>query len=95
MKLQEKEVSAYETEYQNIAERLMREMPPFKEAEQLLELVQTHFSLDACRTRRPKVIVLGSGFPEELIYAFDITPFWVLGRKPNTEQRRSGSSAPC
>ncbi len=27
MKLQEKEVSAYKTEHQNIAERLMREMP--------------------------------------------------------------------
>jgi hypothetical protein len=28
MKLQEKEVSAYNAEHQNIAERLMREMPP-------------------------------------------------------------------
>ena len=28
MKLQEKEVSAYKAEHQNIAERLMREMPP-------------------------------------------------------------------
>lgn len=79
MKLQEKEVSAYETKYQNIAERLMREMPPFKEAEQLLELVQAHFSLAVRRTRRPQVIVLGSGFPEELIYAFGMTPYWVLG----------------
>jgi len=29
--------------HENIAERVMREMPTFKEAEQLLELVQTHF----------------------------------------------------
>lgn len=42
MKLQEKEVSAYEAEHQNIAERLMREMPPFKEAERFLKLVQAH-----------------------------------------------------
>lgn len=40
MKLQEKEISAYEAEHQNIAERLMREMPPFKEAERFLELVR-------------------------------------------------------
>ena len=79
MKLQEKEVSAYEAEYQNIAERLMREMPPFKEAEQLLELVQAHFSLAVRRIQHPKVIVLGSSFPEELIHAFGITPYWVLG----------------
>jgi len=77
--LQEKEVSAYEVEYQNVIERLRQEMPPFKEAEQLLELVQAHFSFTARRTRRPKVIVLGSGSPEELIYAFGITPYWVLG----------------
>ena len=79
MKLQEKEVSAYKTEHQNIAERLMREMPPFKEAEQLLELVQTHFSLAARDTLHPKVMILGSAFPEELVYAFGITPYWVLG----------------
>ena len=79
MKLQEKEVSAYEAEHQNIAERLMREMPPFKEAEQLLELVRTHFSLAARDTLHPKVMILGSAFPEELVYAFGITPYWVLG----------------
>lgn len=53
MKLQEKEVSAYEAEYQNITERLMREMPPFKEAEQLLELVRTHFSLAVQPAQHP------------------------------------------
>ena len=79
MKLQEKEVSAYKAEHQNIVERLMREMPPFKEAEQLLELVQTHFSLAARDTLHPKVMILGSAFPEELVYAFGITPYWVLG----------------
>ena len=79
MKLPEKEASAYEAEHQNIAERLMREMPPFKEAEQILELVQTHFSLTAQDTRHPKVVILGSGFPEELVYAFGVTPYWVLG----------------
>ena len=42
MKLQEKEISAYEAEHQNSAEQLMREMPPFKEAERFLELVQAH-----------------------------------------------------
>lgn len=44
MTLQEKEISAYEAEYQNVIERLKQETPPFKEAGQLLELVQTHFS---------------------------------------------------
>ena len=79
MKLHEKEISDYEAEHQNIAERLMREMPPFKEAERFLELVQAHFSLAVRRIQHPKVIVLGSSFPEELIHAFGITPYWVLG----------------
>jgi len=79
LRLQEKEISAYEAEYQNVIERLKQDMPPFKETEQFLELVRAHFSFATWRTKRPKVIVLGSGFPEELIYAFGITPYWVLG----------------
>lgn len=77
--LQEKEVSSYEAEYENVLTRLKREMPPFSEAEQLLELVQCHYSLATRYIKYPKVIVLGSGFPEELIYAFGVTPYWVLG----------------
>ena len=93
MKLQEKEVSAYKTEHQNIAERLMREMPPFKEAEQLLELVQTHFSLAARDTLHPKVMILGSAFPEELVYAFGITPYWVLGGSLQTGAWAGGTGS--
>lgn len=57
MELQERETAAYEAEYRNTAARLMREMPPYKETEQFLDLVRMHCSFDACRTRRPKVIV--------------------------------------
>ena len=67
MTLQEKEIAAYEAEYQGVMARLEQEVPPFKEAEQLLALVRAHFSIAGRRTSRPKVIVLGSGFPEELI----------------------------
>lgn len=65
--------------HENIAARVMREMPPFKEAEQLLELVQTHFSLFANRARYPKVIILGSGFLEEYRVPLPVTstaPAW-------------------
>lgn len=79
MKLQQKEFSAYEAECQGIITRLKQKMPPFKEAEQLLTLVQTHFSIAEQCIQHPKVVVLGSGFPEELIYAFGETPYWVLG----------------
>lgn len=79
MTLQEKEIAAYEAEYQGVMARLEQEVPPFKEAEQLLALVRAHFSIAGRRTSRPKVIVLGSGFPEELIYAFGVPPYWVLG----------------
>ena len=79
MKLQGKESDAYEREYQDAVERLKQESPPFQEAAQFLEVVQTHFSLTAGRTMRPKVILLGSCFPEELIHAFGVTPYWVLG----------------
>ena len=79
MKLQEKEVDAYEREYQHTVNRLIQEMPPFQEAGQFLKLVQEHFSIDVRKTAHPKVIVLGSAFPEELIHSFGITPYWVLG----------------
>lgn len=79
MKLQQKEISAYEVECQSIITRLKQKMPPFKEAGQLLALVQTHFSIAEQCIQHPKVVVLGSSFPEELIYAFGVTPYWVLG----------------
>lgn len=79
MKLQEKEVDAYEREYQHTVNRLIQEMPPFQEAEPFLKLVQEHFSIDVRKAAHPKVIVLGSAFPEELIHSFGITPYWVLG----------------
>ena len=79
MKLQEKETLAYEAEYQSVAERLIREMPPFKGTERFLELVQSHFSLAVRFAWYPKVIILGSSFPEEIVYAFGATPYWVLG----------------
>jgi len=75
----EKEILAYEAEHQSVAAQLKQELPPFKEAGQLLELVQTHFSFASRHTERPAVIVLGSAFPEELIHAFGVTPYWVLG----------------
>ncbi len=91
--LHEKEFSAYETEHQIILERLKQEMPPFKEADQLLELVQAHFSFDVRCTMHPKVIVLGSGFPEELIHAFGVNPYWVLGGSLQTGSW-AGDAAP-
>ncbi len=42
MKLQEKEVEAYEREYQQPVERLTLETPPFQEAERILVLVRAH-----------------------------------------------------
>ncbi len=79
MKLQEKETLAYEAEYQSVAERLAQETPPFKAAKKFLELVQMHFSLTMRHAQHPKVMILGSAFPEELVYAFGVTPYWVLG----------------
>lgn len=79
MKLLEKEVDAYERECRQATNRLTQTIPPFREAGQLLNIVQEHFSIPARQAARPKVIVLGSAFPEELIHAFGVTPYWILG----------------
>ncbi|MDE7245150.1 MAG: 2-hydroxyacyl-CoA dehydratase family protein [Oscillospiraceae bacterium] len=79
MKIQEKEISAYEKEYQDTLAQMKKAVPPYKEVSLLMKAVEKHFSLDNISKRHPKVIVLGSGIPEELIYALDIRPYWILG----------------
>lgn len=74
-----KEINAYKQEYQEALAQLKLDMPSFPETEKFLELVESHLSFEQLSTQRPQVIVLGSAFPEELVYAFGAVPYWVLG----------------
>lgn len=79
MEHQKKEIDAYEKEYQNTLERLKKAAPPYKEATILMNAVEKHFAYENISKRHPKVVILGSGIPEELICAFGVRPYWVLG----------------
>lgn len=77
--MKQQEITAYEQEYQETLARLKKSMPPYREAKLLLQAIEKHFSFKAISSRRPKIIVLGSGIPDELVYAFGACPYWVLG----------------
>ena len=77
--MKQQEITAYEQEYQETLARLKKSMPPYREAKLLLQAIEKHFSFKAISSRRPKIIVLGSGIPDELVYAFGVRPYWVLG----------------
>lgn len=76
---QEKTIGAYEKEHQDVLERLKKDAPTYREAKMLMKAVEKHFSYENISRRRPEIVILGSGIPEELVCAFGIRPYWVLG----------------
>ena len=79
MEHQEKEISAYNKEYQDTLIQMKKDVPPYLEATLLMETVEKHFSYENISQRRPEVVILGSSIPEELVCAFGVCPYWVLG----------------
>ena len=75
----DKEISAYEQEFKDTLQKLKEEAPPFKEMGYFIQSVHDYFSFENIKLKRPKVIVLGTSIPEELIYASGAAPHWILG----------------
>ena len=70
--------SNYEKEITNALQRVAEKMPYYHEYRYFEKIVSNHY-LSVSRNAIPKIIVLGSGFPEELIVAAGKMPYWILG----------------
>lgn len=75
MEHQEKEISAYNKEYQDTLIQMKKDVPPYLEATLLMEAVEKHFSYENISQHHPEVVILGSSIPEELVCAFGVRPY--------------------
>lgn len=84
MVIREKEISAYEQEIRVALKRLREDAPPYQELQYFFQTVQKHFSAGQISQEKPKVIVMGTSVPEELIYACGTVPYWIFGGSSQT-----------
>jgi hypothetical protein len=60
------------------------------DAEYFFELAAQYFNIEHMQKRNPKVIVLGTALPPEIIYAFTSeNPLWVFGGSRTMTDRKS------
>jgi benzoyl-CoA reductase/2-hydroxyglutaryl-CoA dehydratase subunit BcrC/BadD/HgdB len=69
----------YESEYMDTLKTLYKENSQIEELRYFLNTSYLYFNREKMARRQPKVIVLGTSIPEELIYAAGAKPFWILG----------------
>lgn len=68
----------YRKEIIDTMQKIVKTMPAYKELVFFVKAVRDHY-LANFEAERPKIIVLGSNIPEELVFASDIMPYWILG----------------
>jgi benzoyl-CoA reductase/2-hydroxyglutaryl-CoA dehydratase subunit BcrC/BadD/HgdB len=76
---QNKEIYLYEQEIKDTLKRLDEHTHPFLDTEYFTRTARDYFNLKKMSEKSPKVIILGTNIPEEIIYAFGATPYWILG----------------
>ena len=69
----------YESEYMDTLRTLFNENSQIEGLRYFLNTTYQYLKQDNMAKRKPKVIVLGTSIPEELIYATGTRPFWILG----------------
>lgn len=69
----------YESEYKDTIRSLLEENPQIKELSYFTDLADKWMDREKRRMAAPEIVVLGTGVPEELIYAAGAKPYWVLG----------------
>lgn len=68
----------YNKEIMDTLQKIVKIMPAYKELVFFVKAVRDHFLMDF-EKYSPKIIVLGSNIPEELVLASGTMPYWVLG----------------
>lgn len=68
----------YNEEILDTLEKVAKTMPAYKELAFFTETVKEHYLAES-ENGIPKIIVLGSNIPEELVLASGVKPYWILG----------------
>lgn len=68
----------YKKEIINTLQKIVKTMPAYKELVFFVKAVKEHY-LEDLTNGSPKMIVLGSNIPEELVFASGVMPYWILG----------------
>ena len=68
----------YRKEIMDTLQKVVKTMPAYKELVFFVKAVRDHYLADF-EADSPKIIVLGSNIPEELVFASGIMPYWILG----------------
>lgn len=75
----EKKLSQYEKELRESLEKIAKYMPRREDSRYFVQQAYQFFSIQGMREKKPRVILSGTSFPEEMLYAVGQAPFWVLG----------------
>lgn len=75
----EKEKTIYESELEDTLQNICKETPFLNEMKYFVNVVNDYFRMEKMSSHKPKIIVLGTSIPEEVIYAAGAVPFWILG----------------
>lgn len=68
----------YEKDIRETCQKLLENKPPYNEIDYFIQIVRKHH-IDDFKHLQPKVVVLGSSIPEELLFSLKEKPYWVLG----------------
>ncbi|WKY45763.1 2-hydroxyacyl-CoA dehydratase family protein [Eubacteriaceae bacterium ES2] len=71
--------SSYQKEYLDTLKKLMQESISSNELHYFYNVIYSYLKPEQMIKYKPEIIVMGSGIPEELIYAAGSKPFYILG----------------
>ena len=70
--------STYKKETLDVLQRLVKTMPAYRELVFFVKAARDYYLADP-KTAVPDIVVIGSGVPEELVFAAGRKPYWILG----------------
>ena len=77
--LKTKKINIYEKSLEEDIKKL-KEIPyAYNEIQFFIDVVAKHQLYDNISIKKPKIILIGTNIPEEIVYASGITPYWIIG----------------
>lgn len=75
----EKYINQYTTEISQAMEQIKQDAPPICEFQYFWKVVEEYFCISPHSKNQSDIIVWGTSFPEEVIYAFGVSPCLIAG----------------
>lgn len=82
--LKTKKIVAYEKSLKDEIDKLQTFEPAYEQINYFIDIVFEKLLFDNLYEKKPKVVLLGTNIPEEIVYASGNTPYWVMGGSLST-----------